>query len=100
MGALFWKPIVRGGVDEFFSRARREGLQLIGTSARGGVDPQGYAPRHPWILVMGNEQKGLSAEQLGICDAVITLQMQGRASSLNLAVAAGILLYQMIGDVK
>jgi tRNA G18 (ribose-2'-O)-methylase SpoU len=44
--------------------------------------------------VLGNEQKGLSAEQLRSCDAAVSLPMRGRVSSLNLAVAAGILLYR------
>jgi tRNA G18 (ribose-2'-O)-methylase SpoU len=51
-------------------------------------------PQLPWILLLGNEQKGLSQEQSTACDVTISLPMQGRVSSLNLAVAAGVLLYQ------
>ena len=46
---------------------------------------------------IGNEQKGLSIEQSDACDVVLSLPMQGRVSSLNLAVAAGVLLYQFAG---
>jgi tRNA G18 (ribose-2'-O)-methylase SpoU len=43
---------------------------------------------------LGNEQKGLSTAQTTACDVVVSLPMKGRVSSLNLAVAAGVLLYQ------
>jgi len=46
---------------------------------------------------MGNEQKGLSKEQMSFCDLTISLPMRGRVSSLNLAVATGVLLYQYYG---
>jgi 23S rRNA (guanosine2251-2'-O)-methyltransferase len=46
------------------------------------------------VLVLGNEQKGLSREQMDACDLTVSLPMQGRVSSLNLSVAAGVLLYQ------
>ncbi len=48
------------------------------------------------ILLLGNEQKGLSPEQIAACDLVVSLPMKGRVSSLNLAVAAGVLLYQLM----
>jgi len=42
---------------------------------------------------MGSEQKGLSADQQAACDEVVSIPMLGRITSLNLAVAAGVLLY-------
>jgi tRNA G18 (ribose-2'-O)-methylase SpoU len=44
---------------------------------------------------LGNEQKGLSAEQIRECDVTVSLPMKGRVSSLNLAVATGVLLYRL-----
>ena len=97
MGAIFWKPVIQTSFDEFatWSRhSRPEGIQLIGTSAHGDVDYQTLIPELPWILVLGNEQKGLSTEQMNSCDVTVSMPMKGRVSSLNLAVAAGVLLYQ------
>lgn len=94
MGTIFWKPIIQTSFDEFSAWARRENYQLIGTSAHGDVEYQTFVPRLPWILVLGNEQKGLSMEQMNACDVTVSLPMMGRVSSLNLAVAAGVLLYQ------
>jgi RNA methyltransferase, TrmH family len=94
MGTIFWKPIIQTTFDEFVHWAREGNYQLIGTSAHGDVDYQTLVPNVPWILVLGNEQKGLSSEQSNACDVTVSLPMKGRVSSLNLAVAAGVLLYQ------
>jgi RNA methyltransferase, TrmH family len=97
MGTIFWKPIIKSSFDEFINwarSARPDEIQLIGSSAHGDVDYQTLVPQTPWILVLGNEQRGLSTAQTNTCDVAVSLPMKGRVSSLNLAVAAGVLLYQ------
>ncbi len=94
MGTLFWKPVIQTTFDKFQEWARAGNYQLIGTSAKADMDYQALVPQAPWILMLGNEQKGLSPEQSAACDVTISLPMQGRVSSLNLAVAAGVLLYK------
>ena len=94
MGTLFWKPVIQTSFNEFLAWSRAGNYQLIGTSAKADVDYHTLVPQAPWILLLGNEQKGLSKEQTAACDVTLSLPMQGRVSSLNLAVAAGVLLYQ------
>lgn len=94
MGTLFWKSIIQTSFNDFLSWAREGKYQIIGTSAKADVGYDTLVPQLPWILLLGNEQKGLSQEQSAACDVTISLPMQGRVSSLNLAVAAGVLLYQ------
>ena len=94
MGTLFWKPIIQTSFNEFIGWAREGKYQIIGTSAKADLDYRALTPQAPWILMLGNEQKGLSQEQVTACDVNVSLPMQGRVSSLNLAVAAGVLLYQ------
>jgi TrmH family RNA methyltransferase len=94
MGTLFWKPVIQTSFDEFVEWANNGKYQLIGTSAKADVDYKTLIPQTPWILVLGSEQKGLAKEQTAACDVTISLPMHGRVSSLNLAVAAGVLLYQ------
>jgi len=98
MGTIFWKPIVQASFDQFAHWAQKGNFQLIGTSAHGDVDYRALVPQNPWILVMGNEQKGLSNEQMDVCDVTISLPMKGRVSSLNLAIATGVLLYRFSTD--
>jgi len=95
MGTCFWIPIVYTGFDDFETWGRAHHCILIGTTAHGGEALRDFSPTQPWILVLGSEQKGLSAEQRSACDVLLSLPMKGRTSSLNLAVAAGILLYDL-----
>jgi RNA methyltransferase, TrmH family len=99
MGTLFWKCLVQASFDEFIAWSRQHRYRLVGTSAHGSVDYREvkFDAGRPSILVLGSEQKGLSPEQIAECDLLARLPMRGRASSLNLAVAAGVLLYSMIG---
>jgi TrmH family RNA methyltransferase len=94
MGAIFWKPIVRAGFDEFIIWTKGKEFQLVGTSAHAKVDYRKTGlGESPWILLLGSEQRGLSPEQTAACNVTVSLPIRGRVSSLNLAVAAGILLY-------
>jgi TrmH family RNA methyltransferase len=97
MGTLFWIPVAQTSFGEFSAWARKENYQLIGSSAKADVDYKTLVPQSPWVLILGNEQKGLSQEQTAVCDVTVSLPMRGRGSSLNLAVAAGVLLYQFAG---
>jgi TrmH family RNA methyltransferase len=95
MGTLFWKPVVQASFVEFEQWRRKNGYQLVGSSAHAGTDYREFQwGKEPTILLLGNEQKGLSPEQIAACDVVVSMPMKGRISSLNLAVAAGILLYR------
>ena len=98
MGTLFWIPIVEMDFNEFVKWTKNGGYSLIGTSAHATKDYRQYKFDIPWILVFGNEQKGLSPQQAAACTEMVCLPMRGRVSSLNLSVAAGVLLYQFTDD--
>ncbi len=98
MGTLFWKSFFRLGFTDFLAWARQHGYRVVGTSAHGSVDYRALKQdSRPMVLLLGSEQKGLSPEQIANCDELVSLPMRGRASSLNLAVAAGVLLYALKG---
>ncbi|MCK6583842.1 MAG: RNA methyltransferase [Anaerolineales bacterium] len=94
MGTIFWKRIIQTSFVDFMAWSRKHNVQVIGTSSRADVDYHTLVPQERWALVLGNEQKGLSSDQSAACDVTVSLPMRGRVSSLNLSVAAGILLYQ------
>ncbi|GAB4432771.1 MAG: RNA methyltransferase [Anaerolineales bacterium] len=109
MGTLFWKPVVRASFDEFLAWSKSQSKQtLIGTSSSAAQDYRDVHFLHPaalnltkvdgnsWVLLLGSEQKGLSPEQLSACDLKVSIPMRGRVSSLNLSVAAGVLLYEYL----
>jgi TrmH family RNA methyltransferase len=97
MGTLFWHPVVQAEFSEFSAWANVYGYHVVGTSAHASQEIQqvsGY-PR-PLILLLGGEREGLTEAQASFCQQLIRLPMRGKATSLNLAVAAGIFLYDML----
>ncbi|MFQ5612860.1 MAG: TrmH family RNA methyltransferase [Anaerolineae bacterium] len=95
MGSLFGLPPVR--VTEpaaLFERLRRAGLAVVGADARQGEIPwQSDVLRGPVALLLGNEARGLSADLRPHIERRARLPIVGRAESLNVAVAGGILMY-------
>ena len=95
MGALFSLPVAQAPhVGEFFGWAAGHGITVVTTSARA---PQNFweasYPR-PLALLLGAEGAGLPDDVLARGDMQVRIPMAGTAESLNLAVAAGLLLYE------
>lgn len=95
MGSIFATPLARATCDEAAQWARREGLQIVGTSLKGKLAHDAFDARRPTLIVMGNEQTGLSPEMEARCDALVRIPMRGRADSLNLAAATAVMLYDL-----
>ena len=95
MGALFWKPVVSAAFGEFVDWTKKSNYRIVGASANAAVDYREANYSRPLMLLLGSEQKGLSPEQTAICDQMVRIPMLGRVSSLNLAVAAGVMLYAL-----
>jgi RNA methyltransferase, TrmH family len=101
MGTLFWRPVVEATFDEFRQWSQHHGYHVFGTSAHASQDyREGVPYPRPAILLMGSEQKGLSNDQALVCEKMVSMPMKGRASSLNLAVATGVMLYAMLEEKK
>jgi TrmH family RNA methyltransferase len=97
MGTLFWHPVVQASFTDFQVWANKNGYHVYGSSAHAENDYLQTRPYlKPRILLLGSEREGLTPTQQSLCEDVVRLPMHGRASSLNLAVAAGILLYAML----
>ncbi len=97
MGTIFWHPLVCTSFDAFEAWAKMHRYHVFGTSAHASRDYRMVEsfPR-PRLLLMGSEREGLQPRHLAICEASLRLPMQGRASSLNLAIATGVFLYAML----
>jgi TrmH family RNA methyltransferase len=97
MGMLFWYPVTQATFTDFEGWVSINSYHVYGSSAHAENDYLQARPyRIPRILLLGSEREGLTAAQQSICESVVRLPMHGRATSLNLAVAAGILLYAML----
>jgi 23S rRNA (guanosine2251-2'-O)-methyltransferase len=72
------------------------GVIRIGTSDRGRASLYAADTTGPLALVMGREEKGLSKSVENRCDQVVSLPMAGEVSSLNVSVACGVCLYEVV----
>lgn len=100
MGAIFWYPVISTNFMDFVSWVRAQGYHIYGTSAHASLDyrtVEKYVP--PLILLMGSERVGLTAEQSAVCDVLLRMPMKGRVTSLNLAVATGVMLYAISNNL-
>ncbi len=97
MGAHFWKPIVQASFIEFIGWAQQKGVHVYGSSAHAELDYRRAEYKLPCVLLLGSEREGLTEGQLAACEQVVSLPMRGRVTSLNLAVAAGVWMYELTG---
>ena len=78
-------------------KSKNKKLKIIGLEqTKDSQNIFKFKPRFPLALVIGNEVKGVSPKILKYCDKKISIPMYGKKESLNVAVAAGISLYQII----
>jgi len=93
MGSIFSVKLVPCTRDAFAHWLASYKGEVIGTALEGAEDIRKADWRAPHLLLMGNEQKGLSDTLKKYCTQLVKIPMQGRADSFNLAVATGIALY-------
>lgn len=95
MGSQFALDVVRTRADKFRDWVRREGAVVVGASPKGRVryDQVGY--RRPTVLLIGHERNGLNEQELQLCDRLVRIPMVGLVDSLNVSIAAGLLLYEI-----
>ena len=97
MGVTFRMPAVALDREAFVSWARQESITLW-AGAAGGVDVRAVSRPERLALIVGNEGAGVSAELQGLADAVVSVRTVTAVESLNVAVAAGIILHEVMRD--
>lgn len=100
-GALLRIPMIRvRRMDAAMTLLRQSGFRPIAVTEKGENQLNDLDAMQPTCLVLGDEHSGISSEVLGQCEASVTIPMQGRTSSLNVGVAAGIVLYAIRGNLS
>ncbi|NBU27658.1 MAG: RNA methyltransferase [Caulobacteraceae bacterium] len=93
MGSIFAVPLIKATVEEFLTwRANWPG-SVVGTLLSATTDYRKAIYESPTLILMGNEAQGLPPELAKACDVNVKIPMRGRADSLNLSVATGIMIY-------
>ncbi|MCA0909448.1 TrmH family RNA methyltransferase [Qipengyuania gaetbuli] len=96
MGAVFTQKIARAEWAEFEAWLRTGSGQLVAASLRDAQPYRGAPYSAPCFVMVGNESRGLPEEYEMACDLRVTMPMKGRADSLNAAVAAAVLGYEVL----
>ena len=95
MGSIFAVPLIRMTVAELVSTCRSWPGEVAGTHLKGSI---GYrrAYASPPLIVLGSEGKGLSPEVAAACATLVRIPMREGPESLNVAIAAGLMLYEAV----
>ncbi len=98
MGALFSLKLARCDFDQFVNTIRKNKIFVAGTSDRGAVHYQMVQYPKTMVLLMGSEREGLPEPLFDLCDQLVYIPMVGKSDSLNLAVATGVCLYEILNQ--
>lgn len=96
-GALHKLPVCRErNLTETLRFLKECGFRLIAATEKGDYDYSKADYKGPLCLIMGAEDRGVSYDNLALCDEWVRIPMRGTIESLNVSVAAGILIYEAV----
>jgi 23S rRNA (guanosine2251-2'-O)-methyltransferase len=96
-GASAYLPIVRvKNLVAAIEELKRRGLWVVGVDPAGTQEWTGFDYKGPIALVLGGEHRGLRRLVREHCDALVRIPMLGKVASLNISVAAGVALYEVV----
>ena len=95
-GSHFHLPIYRMPVETFVEEAKKSHLPILATTlSQNSKDYRELARLENFAMVMGNEGQGISSFMTNQADQLVHISMKGQAESLNVAIAAGILMFYL-----
>lgn len=96
-GALFHIPVCRvRNLTDAVRLIKACGIKVAGASEKAAHDYTRADFRVPTAIVMGAEDTGISQQVLRECDELVAIPMRGNISSLNVSVAAGVMMYELV----
>ena len=96
-GALEYVPVARAAnVARLVEELKGRGVWAVGTAADAALTYDGWDWTQPCALLLGGEGEGLRRLVRERCDVLVRIPLRGRVESLNVSVAAGIILYEAV----
>ncbi len=87
-------------IVELLEQFKKEGVEVVALEqSLKAVDYKKFKLSFPTALILGNEVDGIPQEIIAQCDSIIEIPMHGRKESLNVSVAAGVVLYRLLDGV-
>lgn len=96
MGGGLHVPVIRDNLFQAVKLLKREGLRVVGVDPTGAVDFFDERLTGALALVLGGEDRGINTSLLDRCDVVVRIPVVGHITSLNVGVAAAIVLYDRL----
>lgn len=96
-GSLFHLEIVEGDLINEVSNLKNAGFEIWATALENATVYKEVPLTEKIALILGNEGSGVQPNIIGIADQIVTIPIYGQAESLNVSVAAGILMYHLQG---
>jgi len=93
-GSVFHVPLGRGSLTEACAEARAGGVRVAATVSAGGESIEQADLAGPILVLLGNEGAGLSSDAVERADVRLTIPMRPDANSLNVAIAAALVLFE------
>lgn len=98
LGAEKTVPSEKKDIHDCIEMLKNEGVQIIAIEqSDSSVSYRDAKVKFPVAFILGNEVTGIEKQVLALCDLVAEIPMQGDKESLNVSVAGGIALFQMLG---
>jgi 23S rRNA (guanosine2251-2'-O)-methyltransferase len=96
-GALLTVPICRvSRLDETLKFLKDSGIIIIGSTEKASLNFHDAVYSDPLAFVMGSEEKGIHPSILALCDEQVSIPVYGNIASLNVSVAASLLMYEAL----
>jgi TrmH family RNA methyltransferase len=95
MGSLFSQQLIRCSVHEFITWAKSKDVSIVASTPVGLMNYKDLHYRWLMVLALSREKRGLSEQLLDAAHFTVRIPMHGLCDSLNIAVAAGVLLFEM-----
>lgn len=97
LGSAFqFEVLTVDSMDDLLDWCHKHNITTIGTSAKATYTVWDVNLVRPTVILVGNEGRGLSEATIARCDETVQIPMSGTATSLNVGVAAGIMLYEAV----
>ena len=97
-GSVFHLPIAVAPLSDVLAHFKSAGVTSYATVIHGGASPRSVDLSKASVVVIGNESAGLDDEAIALCDASLSIPMDGDSESLNAGIAASLIAFEALNQ--
>ncbi|WP_339228337.1 RNA methyltransferase [Oceanobacillus sp. FSL K6-2867] len=94
-GSIFHIPVLHADLGEEITKLKQKGFEIWATSLEKASNYNDIIPKAKVAIILGNEGAGVQADLIEQADRAVKIPIYGQAESLNVSIAAGILMYHL-----